>query len=543
MPLPFLTGSRRGRLLSIIILLTVFVLWLGSPTPLSTVRQDPYNLHPVNPPPTSPNTDGASHHQASPHNDSPSHEADDAHEAVDTPSSSTGHVLPDDADDNSKAEPADATTTTTTETSEATPTSTLECLDYETRQRQKAEPLSEGKRKFPYLRPPPECRKFPHPALEGLLDEVKKTVRDPDLFRLFENTYPATLDTWVKWRGYAAKKDETTGEETKTDEELAYVVSGDVDAMGLRDSANQMYSYLPLLRASEDKDSLASLWRGVINSQARYIAVSPYCNAFQPPAESGIKPIHNPAYNKTAPPFDPQVVFDCKWELDNLASFLQLSTAYHSRMDDLAFFGKYSWVDAVESAVAAATAMRRGTYDDKGNVIPSAWNSTDHANATHAGNPIKENGMIRSAFRPNGEPCVFQLLTPSNMMFATYLDRASDIMQGLADGGATPKAANLTAAMRDLAQGIRRGIALDAVVTHRELGEIFAYEVDGFGGASLMDEAQPPSLLAMPLWNFTLPATSGKTLVKSVKHTPRGEREPETDPNDSLDLSPPLPKT
>ena len=349
MPLPFITGSRRGRLLSIIILLTIFVLWLGSPTPLSTIRQDPYDLHPVAPPPASPNTDGQSHHQESPHHGSTSHEADNAQDAVEDPSSSTTeHVFTDDADDDSKAEPVDVTTTTTTtKASEATPTSTVECLNYETRQRQKTEPLSEGKRKFPFLRPPPDCRTFPLPALEDMLDEVKKAVRDPDLFRLFENTYPATLDSWVKWRGYATKKDKTTGEETKTDEELAYVVSGDVNAMGLRDSANQMYSYLPLLLASKDKDSLASLWRGVLNSQARYIAVSPYCNAFQPPVESSIKPVPNPAYNQSAPPFDPKVVFDCKWELDNLASFLQLSTAYHSRTEDLAFFGKYSWVDAV----------------------------------------------------------------------------------------------------------------------------------------------------------------------------------------------------
>ena len=56
--------------------------------------------------------------------------------------------------------------------------------------------------------------------------------------------------------------------------------------------------------------------------------------------------------------------------------------------------------------------------------------------------------------------------------------------------------------MRELARGIRRGIARDAVVKHRDFGEIFAYEVDGYGSTLLMDDANYPSLLALPLMGF-----------------------------------------
>lgn len=398
----------------------------------------------------------------------------------------------------------------TTEEEYAMPTPEGGCFGFETLQQIRPRPLSEGKRKFPYLRPPPECRTFKLPALENLLTRMEDIIVDPDLFRLFENSYPNTLDTMIKWRGYANITDEGTGETEVTDEELTYVITGDIDAMWLRDSASQVYSYVSLLEPSSDPGSLASLWRGLINAHARYIVISPYCHSFQPPVESGIPPTVNDAYSRNSPNpgYNPDLVFDCKWELDSLASFLQISAAYYERTGDLAFFAKYSWVAAVQAAVDAAAAMRTGTYDEDGHVLPSAWTFTgwtDRGSETLTnnglGNPVKENGMVRSAFRPSDDACIFQLLTPSNMMFAAYLEQASVIMEGLVDRN--ENATNLTTVMRDLAGGIRAGIDHDAVVTHREFGNIFAYEVDGYGGANLMDDANVPSLLALPLWNYT----------------------------------------
>jgi meiotically up-regulated gene 157 (Mug157) protein len=392
-----------------------------------------------------------------------------------------------------------------------------ECMKYEALQMAKQEPLSEGKRKFPYSRPDPHCRTFQLPSMEKLIERMKSVVKDADLFRLFENSYPNTLDTMIKWRGYANKIDPETKNTTVTDEELAYVITGDIDAMWLRDSASQIYSYLPLLEASTDPDSLASLWRGLINSHARYIIISPYCHSFQPPAESGVSPSHNGAYsqNNPQPPYDPQLVFDC------LASFLQISTAYYEKTKDVKFFEKYSWIKAVKAAVDAAGAMRLGTYAPDGKVEKSAWTFTGWTNRGSEtltndglGNPTKGNGMVRTAFRPSDDACIFQLLVPANMMFAKYLEEASIIMNKLE--GAEAK--NLTTAMRDMALGIRKGIDRDAIVHHREFGDIFAYEIDGYGGTNLMDDANVPSLLSMPLFNF---ANSSFPLPEPAKGDPK----------------------
>jgi meiotically up-regulated gene 157 (Mug157) protein len=285
----------------------------------------------------------------------------------------------------------------------------------------------------------------------------------------------------------------------------------EIDAMWLRDSASQIYSYLPLLEASSEPDSLASLWRGLINIHSRYIIISPYCHSFQPPPESGVPPTHNGAYtlNHPFPSYDPVKVFDCKWELDSLASFLQVSSAYYQRTGDLKFFQKYNWIPAVKAAISAAGAMRLGTYSKDGKVEESAWTFTGYTNRGSEtltndglGNPTKANGMVRTAFRPSDDACIYQLLVPANMMWAKYLEDASLIMEKL-DG---EQAKNLTTEMRNQAFGIRQGIDRDAIVHHHDFGDIFAYEIDGFGGANLMDDANVPSLLAMPLWNYSVSA-------------------------------------
>jgi len=51
-------------------------------------------------------------------------------------------------------------------------------------------------------------------------------------------------------------------------------------------------------------------------------------------------------------------------------------------------------------------------------------------------------------------------------------------------------------------QTITDGIWDNGVVTHAKYGDVFAYEVDGYGSAILMDDANYPSLLALPLMGF-----------------------------------------
>ena len=139
--------------------------------------------------------------------------------------------------------------------------------------------------------------------------------------------------------------------------------------MWLRDSANQMQSYRSLLNTDTDtsessNDSIASLFRGVINLQSRYLLSNPYCNSFQPPSESGLPPSINGASTNdvVTPSYSNTTVYECKYELDSLAAFLQISTEYYTATNDLAFFSKYKWVSAIQNVLNTAQSMTLPTY-------------------------------------------------------------------------------------------------------------------------------------------------------------------------------------
>lgn len=253
--------------------------------------------------------------------------------------------------------------------------------------------------------------------------------------------------------------------------------------MWLRDSANQLQSYVSLLKpAAKDKatgivggptpSKLASLFRGAINLQSRYILASPYCNAFQPPLEAEMPPGNdgNP-HDIVFPAYDPDVVFECKYELDSLAAFLQLSWDYFSGTKDARFFidasgasfpassssshskkngkkmrksnssrrrrkGTDSWKDAVQTILDIAEQMRQPTYHADGMVPDSPYRferfspaSTETLPNRGNGSPVRDGtGLIRSAFRPSDDATTYQFLIPANMMFAHYLELCAEIM-------------------------------------------------------------------------------------------------------------------
>src|SRR5215218_9340942 len=117
---------------------------------------------------------------------------------------------------------------------------------------------------FPVVRTPYDKRKFHSTAVEAAITQFQKNVKNKELAWLFENCFPNTLDTTVDFEMRDGKPD-------------TYVITGDIDAMWLRDSTAQVWPYLPMANKDE---KLKKLLAGVVRRQSRNVLLDPYANAF-----------------------------------------------------------------------------------------------------------------------------------------------------------------------------------------------------------------------------------------------------------------------
>lgn len=204
------------------------------------------------------------------------------------------------------------------------------CPDYANYAKRPHPPYSSGPLSLPFQRPFKYCRTFESPLVEKVIDDMSEKMVDKDLARLFENAFPNTLDTTVRWHVDGTSKpkmSKKSWDPAAWKGAQSFIVTGDINAEWLRDSTNQLAQYQ--LLAKKDKD-IHQLILGAINTQAEYVIGSPYCNAFQPPPPSGLKPTFQGDGDNVHPIYEQSFVFECKYELDSLAHFLSLSNQFHN---------------------------------------------------------------------------------------------------------------------------------------------------------------------------------------------------------------------
>ena len=99
---------------------------------------------------------------------------------------------------------------------------------------------------------------------------------------------------------------------------------------------------------------------------------------------------------------------------------------------------------------------------------------------------------ICSMFRPSDDATIYPYLIPSNFFAVVSLKQAAEMMRKI------HKAEDTAVKLESLAREVETALQKYAIVDHPEFGKIYAYEVNGFGSYNLMDDANVPSLLALP---------------------------------------------
>ncbi|HUX84297.1 MAG TPA: glycoside hydrolase family 125 protein [Chitinophagaceae bacterium] len=320
---------------------------------------------------------------------------------------------------------------------------------------------------FPEVRTPVSLRRFRSPAIEETILRMARVIRDPEISWLFGNCFPNTLDTTVNYQLKDGKPD-------------TFVITGDIQAMWLRDSSAQVWPYLPFTGSDP---RLKDLVAGVINRQTACILIDPYANAFNE------GPTGSP-WDKDLTAMKPEL-HERKWELDSLCYPIRLAHGYWKQTGDSAPFSS-EWRQAMRLVVATMKEQQRfsgpGPYRF-GRV--TSW-STDTVPGDGFGNPIHPDGLIVSVFRPSDDATIFPFLVPSNYFAIVSLRQLAGMSIALHSDHA------FADTCLELSLQVETALKKQAVVDHPDLGRILAYEVDGYGNRLYMDDSNVPSLLALP---------------------------------------------
>ncbi len=171
--------------------------------------------------------------------------------------------------------------------------------------------------------------------VEALIQEVRRGIADPELAWMFENCYPNTLDTTVEYEEIDGKPD-------------SFIITGDIDAMWLRDSTAQVWPYLRYL---EQDEKLRKRVEGLVHRQAQCILLDPFANAFY-------KDKSRPSEWQSDKPSPIPGVHERKWEIDSLCYPVRLANAYLEHTGDLSPFDE-TWQQAMALIVETFREQQR----------------------------------------------------------------------------------------------------------------------------------------------------------------------------------------
>ncbi|GAA1485472.1 glycoside hydrolase family 125 protein [Brachybacterium fresconis] len=274
-----------------------------------------------------------------------------------------------------------------------------------------------------------------------------------------------------------------------------FVITGDIPAMWLRDSAAQLTPLLRLVIAEvgteEDRAVLVDLLAGLLRRHWQYLVIDPYANAFNRTPDAS-------HWDSDDTDLDDPWAWERKFELDSLSYGPDLAWRLWQATGDT------SWADGqflpAARAILATVATEQHHEERSGYFFRRTdCPAQDTLVRDGKGSLTAPNGLVWSGFRPSDDACELGYNIPGNHFLALALDRLGDLLEHVAGAGDdADDAPQLAAEARRLAAEIRAALEQHGLVDGPGGERIWAYEVDGLGGHVFLDDANVPSLLGLP---------------------------------------------
>ena len=184
-------------------------------------------------------------------------------------------------------------------------------------------------------------------------------------------------------------------------------------------------------------------------------------------------------------------VHERKWEIDSHCYPIRLAYEYWKISGDTSIFSDV-WIRSMELTLQTFKEQQRKDGVGPYTFLRRTDRSFDTLSNGGNGTPVNPVGLIVSSFRPSDDATTLQFLVPSNFFAVTSLRKAAEILKEVNNRK------DLAKQCLALADEVETALKKYATYEHPEFGRIYAFEVDGFGNHLLMDDANVPSLLAMP---------------------------------------------
>ncbi len=286
-----------------------------------------------------------------------------------------------------------------------------------------------------------------------------------ELNKIFENCFLNTLDTTCKFE----------------EDGSVFVITGDIPAMWLRDSAAQVMQYIHYA----DDENVRALIKGVIKKQVDFIIYDTYANAFMQNSYQVSEWDGKYLTDRWG-----KLIWERKFELDSLCYPLFLACKYYEKAQDKSIFtNEFLW--AFEQIKRTIDIERK--HSELSTYYCRYWCNTYTVGKND--NPNSEKGLVWSGYRPSDDKCKYHYHIPDNMFLVSVLNKLRHIFKEIGQNEYAQYCKNLVEELVPL-------IEQYGTVVVDGFGKIYVSETDCLGNWHADDDANIPSLLSIPYLEY-----------------------------------------